>query len=653
MPINVRKNKYILILVFFIIPYFCLLLSYNALADFSVKWRQLTLQDEVKANYLKIKHEGDHLSYLSKQLNQSYGILSEDRLARENIAKSIEIIRNLGLDFFKLRFFDHKGEIIVIPGEDQDMRLILKNIFQALVEPEVKGTQTLLKRNHAYINALLGSVAPAELISEKSNLMEVTIKGEKGYFYWNTFYTADENKNFQGGMFAWCLAREVPEHFSIKNIIDEINTQKFGSERWGILNFHEPELSYPAIGHFEESRLFLLFKEMHKNQEMRQNLGNRALFLFPLGKNRWLFCVKTSHLGLLSQVGFILLILLSVYLIFEIKKFLLWEKELIVGWGGLRGVLGLGFLVLLGLGLLWAGKGAVLELARGELRGQLDELELGYNGELGQLEGAYERLIDASRSEKGLVLGSHLEEAYQQGLYENFYVFSSKGSLKYLYPKSLGLDLMVQLLQPVVKQIFSSLSSNTKSFAKQLQDSFYQKVSQDMLASLDGASELMRSLERLNGLNEFWLLNKKYYVYSSLVKGSGAKEPLLVMFWHKNEKYGQRYLHKEVAKLRKKSVGLFIMDLSKDGAPYPIDFNRYSFPREIKRRVLESGVGQGMLVKAGFEQFYVLGTVMRGIPNKLVVGLMPYEKVAAEYVKLCWALVMAMLSFLAGFILKK
>jgi succinate dehydrogenase hydrophobic anchor subunit len=661
-----KKNKYILTLVFFIIPYLGLVASWDAITTFASRWQQISFDEAVRANYTKIKYEGNDLTYLARQLNQSYGLLSEDKLARENIAKSIEILRGLGLDFFKLRFFDEKGETIVIPGEDDAMRLILKSIFQALVEPETKGTQNLAKRNHAYINAFLGSIGPAELISEKSNLIEVNIKGEKGYFYWNTFYTADETKNYQGGMFAWCLAREVTEHFSKKNIINQINTQALGSEKWGILNFHNPELSYPVNRNLDQSRLFKLFKEMRVEKKLRHRLGKNTLFLFPLSKNKSLYCIQTPSESSFKVLGLLFLAALAIFMLYGIRHIFSKERDPanFKAATGLAHIMLLSFLLVLAVGLLWSGRAVALELAKRELRLHLDEIDLAYELTQEDLEQAYEDLLKAADTP---LQGLDLKKAHASGLFETFYGFSNKGALKYAYPQAQGLDLMVQLLQPVVKKIFSAHSSNARSLAKQLKDSFYQKISQDMLASIDGASELMRSLETLNSLNELWLVNKKYYVYSALIENHGAKEPLLVMLWHKDTRLAEQYLQQRVAAqpqsqaassstlaLDKHAVKLFVMDLTRDEPPYPLEYSRYSFPKEIKRRVLEAGSGQAMQAEAGFERLYVLGLAMRTIPNKLAVAIAPFNSVLREYNQLCWALAVTVFCFLWGsFLIKK
>ncbi len=660
MPINKRKNKYILILLCFIIPYLALLFSWNFVLEFRQKWMKASLISKVKDEYSQIKHEGHSLTYLNKKLNLFYGNLAEDPLTKENIEYAISNLREEGLEFLKFRFFDANKKAIVLPNEEQEMRTILNNIFAALSEPELNNNYGFSQRSRTYLNAFLGSINPIDLMGEKSNLIEVTIRGEKGYFYWNTFYAPDKENSFLGGVFVWCLAKEATEDFALKNILEDYKVQNPNEQKsWGVINFEDPASSYPLAGQITDSKLFGVFKEMRANNKITHELKRHVLFLYPLTKSRGLFCVVKQPKDIVKTNSFILMLILATVLVFQIKTILFSTSEYFFAFKLSKEILLLAFLLFFGVGFLLTSKFALWELGEKELQESIDAVDLGYNQALDELETTCGKLVASYTLENKVKNKNLLESYYNKKSFENFCVFSKSGKLVYSYPSSKELNLMIQLLQPVVKKLYMDKNFKEDSIVKQLQSSFYGKVSEELFASVDGVTEMMHSLERIDNLNEFWLTNKKYYIYSSFVENKDYKEPFLVMFWLKAEEFAKDYLENYISNFSRKQqfenhINLLTLDLINEGFPYPMEYSKYGFPREFKRKVVETGVRQKTQIDLGFEKYYMLATPLRSMPHKLMIAMLPLNELAYEHTKVLWLFIFGFISLFIGvFITKK
>ncbi|MDD3001137.1 MAG: hypothetical protein PHF29_05225 [Candidatus Riflebacteria bacterium] len=615
---------------------------------------------QTKKDMIKVKNEGSELVFLQKQLNFSYGLLQEEPVNSNNVGRRVEELNKIGLSFFRFRFFDAKSNPITFAENDETLKTVTHKIFNSLAASETNGDSTLIAKNKAYFSAFLGSIRPVDLLLRKSELIQANIKGKPGYFYWNTFYSNDFEKVFLGGMLAWCEQKDIPINFSMRLVLDKQNMIVPATKQWGLINLTDVDNSYPQT---VKKDINLNLKNIKNSIDKMSRLmiskavtDNYMVTTSFFDDDKILYCVALKDDKNIAEFKLLFQIISISFFIFLLKGLIC--KEINIEMSG-HAILIFVFPVLFFLSFAFS----YLELSKDNqmkqivenLSDSIDEVDDGYKIAVLALEKKYLKLalsrdLSALNTNKMTGLSEHFKK---EKLLDRVYVFDKSGALRYSFPTKVSGDILKQLLHPAAMKIYAEQLDSELSFASKIQQVVIQNMTKAYTEGLEEGKDLLKPFEKFQKISEFWLTNKRYYVFSSFIGDKKTKDPLLMIIWTRTAGFSEDYLqHKVQSTLNQDLMDnevAFIMLSKEDSAmPYPIEYSKYRFPKDLKLKILQNDSRQQLITEIGGENYMILASPLKEIPEQILIALTPIKKYEYEYKILRYTILVNGISMILG-----
>ena len=93
----------------------------------------------------------------------------------------------------------------------------------------------------------------------------------------------------------------------------------------------------------------------------------------------------------------------------------------------------------------------------------------------------------------------------------------------------------------------------------------------------------------------------------------------------------------------------FIMLSKEDSAmPYPIEYSKYRFPKDLKLKILQNDSRQQLITQIGGENYMILASPLKEIPEQILFALTPIKKYEDEYKCLWYAILLNGISMFLG-----
>lgn len=656
-----RLNIQILITIFCVV--FPILSSFFMTSYFVRNATNKLISDffrQTKQDMIKIKHEGNELVFLQKQLNFSYGMLQEEPVNSKNLGRRLEELNKIGLSFFKFRFFDAKANPVTLAEKDETLKTVTHKIFSSLVESEINSNSTQIVKNKAYFSAFLGSINPVDFLLRKSELIQANIKGKPGYFYWNTFYSSDSEKTFLGGMIAWCEEKDIPLNFSMRLVLDKQNLIAPSNKQWGIINLTDLASSYPKT---IKKNINLNFKnirnsvgKMAESRISKAVTNNYMINAGFLDDDKLIYCVALKDEKDIYEFKLFFQIILLSISIFFLKGLLFKEIKLEMSE---YTVLIFTFPVLLFLlfafSYLELSKDSQMKQILEYLSDSIDEVDDGYKIAVLALEKKYLKLglsNDLFELNTKKITGLS-EQLKKQKFLDRLYIFDKTGGLKYSFPSKGSADIVKQFLKPAAMKIYSEQLDSELSFASKIQNALVQNMTKAYTEGLEEGKDLLKPFEKFQKISEFWLTNKRYYIFSTFIGDKKTRDPLLMIIWTRTAGFSDDYLQQKIQFTLKKGLMNnkvdFIMLSKEDSAmPYPIEYSKYRFPKDLKLKILQNDSRQQLITQIGGENYMILASSLKEIPEQILIALTPIKKYEDEYKYLWYTILLNGISMFLG-----
>jgi hypothetical protein len=184
----------------------------------------------------------------------------------------------------------------------------------------------------------------------------------------------------------------------------------------------------------------------------------------------------------------------------------------------------------------------------------------------------------------------------------------------------------------VSRRIFITQRGDEESFqdkvSEMMMDSFSDSFG-DMLG--DTGASLLRTFENLDRVNEFWLANRRHYVYTAFVERGADKDPWLLYVWHGSESFAERYLQRQIQRnvasqnLQGTSIHLAMVPRDRSRLPLPRDFNKYPFVAHLSEQVASTEMQQNLVGMMAGEKWLVAAAPLKRIPSHLLYAMTPFS----------------------------
>ncbi|MDD3146100.1 MAG: hypothetical protein PHD82_02255, partial [Candidatus Riflebacteria bacterium] len=420
----------------------------------------------------QIRREADDAFFIERQINSAYGMLIEEPVTSTNIGRHLQALKKQRLGFVNFRFFDNQRRLIPVAGESETLRAVIQRIFEALSQPETEGDDRLLLRYQAIFETFLGAVSPGELASHRSSLVRVLIKGRPGYFYWNLFYSPDDQAKYLGGMVAWFSLADIPENLAVKQLIGRFNQQLGKGSAAGLIDLSAVEKSFPLQlpEGFSMGGLPGLSNEitsMRREFVSEKSVSGGNLFIAQIDSDKILYFLQrqggamATKIPLLLKIVSIVLCPWLIYVVLTSRSSGLTLQQLCFKHAGLVILFVAGFpiviLALLGQNLVSLQRQVLQYQTRESLARYIENLDENFVVAIGNLEKTYRRFASSEN-----LVSSHLTNVEKNfnllkkaDAVQRLYLIDKNGRILLGLPdKAVAGEMIGKLMSAVARKLF-------------------------------------------------------------------------------------------------------------------------------------------------------------------------------------------------------
>lgn len=437
-------------------------------------------------------------------------------------------------------------------------------------------------------------------------------------------------------------------------------TQAPANKQWGIINLTDLASSYPKT---IKKNINLNFKnirnsvgKMAESRISKAVTNNYMINAGFLDDDKLIYCVALKDEKDIYEFKLFFQIILLSISIFFLKGLLF--KEIKVEMSEYT-VFIFTFPVLLFLlfafSYLELSKDSQMKQIVENLSDSIDEVDDGYKIAVLALEKKYLKLglsndlFELNTKE----IADLSEQLKKQKFLDRLYVFDKSGGLKYSFPSKGSGDIVKQFLKPAAMKIYSEQLDSELSFASKIQHALVQNMTKAYTEGLEEGKDLLKPFEKFQKISEFWLTNKRYYVFSTFIGDKKTRDPLLAIIWTRTAGFSDDYLQQKIQFTLKKGLMNnevdFIMLSKEDSAmPYPIEYSKYRFPKDLKLKILQNDSRQQLITQIGGENYMILASSLKEIPEQILIALTPIKKYEDEYKYLWYTILLNGISMFLG-----
>ncbi len=679
------------------LPIALLVLGWQFLAN--QEFQRVTRQHlaRLQRNLFRLHREGTETSFIQKELNFFYGLLSEERLTPGTAQKAYLRLKKSRLPFLTLYLFDANGDFIPCPGENRKYKAMIQKLFLALAEPEMKGQSKLLARYRSLFTSFLGDIEPSDIVYDKSTLLRVHLNGKPGFFYWNTLYLntggpdtatgesrpGEAGAAFQGGIVAFFEEKEIPPQLAIKTMIRDFNGAAGPGETYALLDLSRPAGSYfPKAARARSGEtLGRLLRETRwmKRQFARERIDpQRVLAMFPFETGKVLVGLQRiapagqGHVRWLVW-GTALLVLLLVgswsnrLFLAETPPYTSIKKKLVVLFLYATAIPVTSFL-LLGSQYAMEERQVMIQERFAQLGSLIENIDENFNSAMQSLHALFIRFsrlpavarLDQARLKR---ISTRMRE---QNLVSQVFLVDQRGRFKFDLGLDKGRDLIARFIPTMARKLFSSrFGSATDDLGARMSDVMMESLT-DSFAELvtrdgGGKSAFARLFEQTDQLHEFWFGRGCYFIFTSFVPEVGQKHPNVLILMESAQVLARKYLKAVVqqnlrAREEEKPVRLAMMSRRRDYSPFPAGFSKYPFGKELYDKVLTTETQHTSIEEVGGSPYLVVASPLKKLPDFLLFAMYPKSRIDEVIDRLTWRIavisgISGLFAFLIGLIL--
>jgi hypothetical protein len=489
------------------------------------------------------------------------------------------------------------------------------------------------------------------------------MNGRPGYLYWNTIYSHEPDVRLKGGFVAWFSAADIPGNMAMEQLLDSANFEWRGERLYGVVDIassartlpSECEISLAGVTRQDLTRHLTM---MRNNFESQSELGGHLLLSEYFTADRILFCLQRSPDRYYNNIASLIKILMLVWFLIVVKAgsvlaasrpgIVVARAVVPVCFGlSLRRFLVLfvaavSIVVIVVLGFHYRAVYAQMlaQESFSSLSDKLERVDENYQVAVRNLEDIYRRFagLRAARDLDTKELDRLSSELFKKDAINRIYIADNKGHMRYSWPPGkISGDVTAKIMPAISRRIFITQRGEEESLqdkvSAMMMDSFSDSFA-DMLG--DTGASLLRTFENLDRVNEFWLANKRHYVYTNFVERGPDKEPLLLYIWHGTESFSERYLQKQVQRnvadqgLPDNSIGLAMVPRDRSRLPFPRDFNKYPFVSQLSEQVAGSETQQSVSGSMAGEKWLIAAAPLKRVPDYLLFAMTPDRLIAQK-----------------------
>lgn len=648
-----------------------------------VQEKDLRIQEQfekIERGLMRLKREGNDSFYILRELNRAYGLLTENKPDRAAIQSFQRAIRSAGLGFIQIHFFDRQGEAIEYDAAPKEHRQVMRRLYSALSEPESIGENKLLQQYRPVFRSFLGDVDPENLVTEKGNLVRVTLKGNPGYFYWNTLYfqgdpgerkpgvgsqagniaTNPVDTSFQGGMVA--VFEETP-HISglaVRKLLREFRSLDGQGCVFGVLNLASETASHPRWSPQKHptlswARLRQRLLGMRNSFQRRVVTGDALAAILPLdGQNLlygiqplaplgvkpplpWYTVAAIFLMGLMGRWCHQLFIQRDRYYV-SIQQKLVWLVLFA------SAVPAAAFL-LLGYRYSLDRQRVLVQERYSQLADRITTVDDNYLIAQQRLSNLYSRLLK-SRVLKGRDFKSFeriTDRLKKKRILLAAYVGDSSGELVFKTKSTKGNDLALRLVPTIIRRMFGrkgiAEGGGMKNlFADAMVDSIADGVA-ELVTGAGSKKALDSILEKTGELQEFRVGNRSQYIFTGFVPGpKGPLQSILAITqprWDLADFYVKWVLkNNRPGKRRRDPIRVGTALTFGERKIQPVEYAKYPFIREMIEKVQTSTAFQFGEHEIAGERFLVAAGPGTKINEYILFALFPKSIIDGQMTQL-------------------
>ncbi len=658
--LSARRFQLVFFLVFAVVPSLLLYIGWTFYREQQIAAIKKSELPDIRRELLKLRREGENRLHVQTRLNFMYGNLAEENFTETSIEASLAHFKEEGFSFVNMRFFKHDGTPLDVKGQSDSRRAVLQKIFEALLQQETTGDSSLLTRNRPFFDAFVGGVTPSAIAQDKSSLIRVMMNGRPGYFYWNIMYSPEPESRLKGGLVAWFSESDVPANMALEQLLDSLNIEWRGQRVFGLADIASPARSLLPENMLLSSGLSISdlahrLKIMRNNFESQSELGGNLLLSEFFTAESMLFCLQRSPEGRYQSVAVLLKIFLLVWVLAVVKAggtfspvratqsdprkivtacFGLSWRQFMLLTAGLLPVL---VILLLGCQYRSAYRHMLTRNAFDELTDKLERVDENYQVAVRNLESVYRQFaaLRAVRSLDTAEIDRLAAELKSKDAINRLYIADRSGRMCYSWPPGkVSGDVTARIMPAISRRIFITQRGDEESFqdkvSEMMMDSFSDSFG-DMLG--DTGASLLRTFENLDRVNEFWLANRRHYVYTSFVERGDGKDPWLMYVWHGTESFAERYLQRQVRRNvtdqnnNEATIHMAMVPRDRSRLPFPRDFNKYPFVAQLSEQVFSTEIQQNLVGSMAGEKWLIAAAPLKRVPSYLLYAMAPYSQI--------------------------
>jgi len=654
------RFQFVFFLVFAVVPSLLLYVGWTFFREQQVAVSKKSAVPEIRRELLKLRREGDNRSHVQSRLNFMYGNMAEENYSEAIIEASLARFKEEGFGFVNFRFFKHDGSPLNVKGQSDGRRAVLQKIFEALLQQETTGESSLLARNRPFFDAFAGGVTPAAIAQDKSSLIRVMMNGHPGYFYWNTLYSAEPESRLKGGLVAWFRESDMPENMALEQLLESLNLEWRGQKVFGLVDLASPSRSLLPDRALLSANVSIQdlashLRVMRNNFESQSEIGDSLILSEFFTADAMLFCLQRSPESSYQNTAVLLKIILLVWMLVVVKVGgtvspactlqpgtrsvatacfgLSWRQFMTLT----AGMVPLCFVLLLGCQYRDAYAQMLTRNAFDDLTDKLERVDENYQVAVRNLEAVY-RQFAGLRAVRDLDTGEIdrlAKELKRKDAINRFYIADRSGRMCYSWPPGkISGDVTTKIMPAISRRIFITQRGDEESFqdkvSEMMMDSFSDSFG-DMLG--DTGASLLRTFENLDRVNEFWLANRRHYVYTAFVERGIDKDPWLLYIWHGTESFAERYLQRQIQRnvsaqnLQGAAIHLAMVPRDRSQLPFPRDFNKYPFVAQLSGQIASTEIQQNLIGSMAGEKWLVAAAPLKRVPAYLLYAMTPYSSV--------------------------
>jgi len=653
-----RRFQLVFFLVFAVIPSFLAYIGWTFYREQRIAAFRNDSIPDIRRELLRLRREGDDRLHIQRRINFLYGNMAEENFDEATIEANLNRFREEGFGFVNFRFFKEDGSSLSIKGQSESRRAVLQKIFEALLLQETTGDGSLLQRNRPFFDALVGGITPSAIAQDKSSLLRVMMNGRPGYFYWNTIYSPEPSSKLRGGLVAWFREADIPNNMALGQLLDQINAEWQGQRVYGLIDLASSTRSLPAIiktgaGRFSPAVVASHLVRLRNQFQSQSELSGHLLVSEFFTPDRVLFCLDRLPHRFYNDVSTMLKIFIIIWLLLVSRAgagfsvscrqespdmmkqtvcFGLTQKQFFVMFAAVLPVL---TILMIGCNYRDAFAKMLTQEAFSGLTGKIERVDENYQVAVRNLEHIYRRVarLPEVRALDTAAIDKLADELRRKDAINRLYIADRSGRMRYSWPtgKNSG-DVTARIMPAISRRIFITQRGDEESFqdkvSDMMMDSFADSFS-DMLG--DTGTSLLRTFENLDQVNEFWLANRRHYVYTSFVERGTEKDPWLLYIWHGTVSFAQRYLQRQIQRNVDEQndldspIRLAMVPRERSELPFPRDFNKYPFVAQLSDQVVSTEIQQNLISSMAGEKWLIAAAPLKRVPAYLVFAMYPYR----------------------------